>query len=196
LKKYCSLCHNELDKRNNRGFCKECILSNKELNPNYNNGCKITGINNPNFSIKWTKEQKLKQSIITKMAMNKIEVRQKMRKNHTDFSGDKNPMYGIHRLGKVAPCWIDGRSFAPYPLEFNDALKESIRKRDNFTCQNCGIKERVYYRKLDVHHIDYNKCNCKKSNLITLCFECNIKANYNRKYWQEFYQEKIRCLIN
>jgi len=45
---------------------------------------------------------------------------------------------------------------------------------------------------LHVHHIDYNKQNCKESNLITTCKSCNIKANKNRDYWEKFFTKKLR----
>jgi len=44
---------------------------------------------------------------------------------------------------------------------------------------------------LTVHHIDYNKQNCSKKNLITTCNSCNIQANYNRNYWKEVYTYKL-----
>jgi len=109
--------------------------------------------------------------------------------------GKGNPMYGVHRFGKEAPTWIDGRSFEPYTIDFNNNLKELIRKRDNYTCQNCGMTEEEHIiirgRVLDVHHIDYNKQNCNEDNLIVLCNQCNVRANYNKDYWQEFYTNKI-----
>jgi 5-methylcytosine-specific restriction endonuclease McrA len=51
----------------------------------------------------------------------------------------------------------------------------------------CGIKEEKHYRKLDIHHIDYNKKNCKKNNLVTLCQSCHSKAGVNRDYWYAYY---------
>jgi 5-methylcytosine-specific restriction endonuclease McrA len=76
----------------------------------------------------------------------------------------------------------DGNSLSKYPKEFNRGLKEIIRKRDNYTCQYCGITEEKYRKKyknvLSIHHIDYNKKNCNINNLITLCTSCNIKENY------------------
>lgn len=89
------------------------------------------------------------------------------------------------------PNWKGGISKLPYAFEFNDSLKESIRKRDNYECQNCGMTEEehliVVGTVLNVHHIDYDKNNCQKENLITLCFGCNIKANFNRDYWKVFF---------
>jgi len=94
------------------------------------------------------------------------------------------------------PNYRDGSSFEKYPQEFTDKLKESIRKRDNYECQNCNMTEEehltVIGKVLEVHHIDYNKQNCKEDNLITLCCGCNTRANYNRSYWQEFYTNKIK----
>jgi len=127
--------------------------------------------------------------------------------------GKNNPFYGKHHTEKTKkklsklriksqlsegdknPNWRGGTENFPYPFEFNKQLKESIRKRDNFTCQNCVMTEEehliVIGIELHVHHIDYNKQNCKKDNLITLCNSCNSRANFNRNYWLNYYQEKL-----
>jgi hypothetical protein len=90
--------------------------------------------------------------------------------------------------GKKNPRYIDGRSREPYTMKFSEKLKEEIRIRDNHICQYCGIEQTNYYRKLDIHHIDYNKINCQKDNLITICNECNLKANSNRDYWYAYFR--------
>jgi 5-methylcytosine-specific restriction endonuclease McrA len=93
------------------------------------------------------------------------------------------------------PNWIDGRSYIDYPTEFNKSLKNKIRKRDNYQCQNCNITEKEHLLlmnwSLTVHHIDYNRLNSNITNLITLCHQCNIRANYKRTYWQTHYTNKI-----
>lgn len=108
----------------------------------------------------------------------------------------KHPMYGVHRYGKDAPTWIDGRSFESYPQIFTNELKESIRKRDNYECQNCSMTEEEHIEKykeiLNVHHIDYDKKNCKKNNLISLCRKCNLKVNFNRVFWEDYFKLKIK----
>lgn len=71
-----------------------------------------------------------------------------------------------------APNWIDGRSFFPYPKEFNDRLKREIKERDKYRCGMCGTTE-----KLSIHHIDYDKMNNSKQNLLTVCYSCNSKLN-------------------
>ena len=81
-----------------------------------------------------------------------------------------------------------------YSGEFNPRLKEKIRKRDNYRCQKCGITKKQHLKKyksnLEVHHIDYDKENCKEENLITTCKRCNVRANKNRKYWEKYFKEK------
>jgi hypothetical protein len=95
--------------------------------------------------------------------------------------------------------WQGGITFEKYPRKFDDTLKESIRQRDNYECQNCSMTEEehliVIGRVLDIHHIDYDKKNCSKDNLIALCNSCNVRANFNRDYWIEFYKNKIKQLL-
>lgn len=119
-----------------------------------------------------------------------------------DQTGKNNPMYGKHHsdntkrimkekkkfiyLGEKNPNWHSGISFLPYSPEFNDKLKEEIRKRDNFRCQVCLVKQselrdsdnKLY--KLIVHHIDLNKINNNRDNLVSLCRDCHLKVHYNK----------------
>jgi len=124
---------------------------------------------------------------------------------HTNIEGKNNPFYGKkHKLesrekislsnggsGNLEVGWND------YPLEFNDILRNKIRKRDN-ACQgrSCsmtrGLHFTVYKRNLEIHHVDYNKHNCEESNLITLCKRCNIQANKDKIFWQKYYMEKVK----
>ena len=94
------------------------------------------------------------------------------------------------------PNWQGGLSFQEYPKEFTNEFKLKIRQRDNYECQNCSMTEEesliVWGEVLHVHHIDYNKKNCNEENLVTACRSCNIRANYNRKYWKEYYTKKKR----
>jgi len=90
--------------------------------------------------------------------------------------------YIISNFGKNNPNYVNGKSKEPYTLEFSKQLKESIRKRDNFTCQLCNQKGKT------IHHIDYNKENCKEDNLITLCQKCNSIVNGNRNYWYAYFR--------
>lgn len=57
------------------------------------------------------------------------------------------------------------------------------RKRDNYTCQHCGVTEEQLGRPLDVHHItpwrefngDYKTAN-RLSNLVSLCPSCHTSC--------------------
>jgi hypothetical protein len=104
------------------------------------------------------------------------------------LTGKNNPMYGIKRCGKKSPHWQGGKIIIKYNhILFNNELKESVRIRDNYKCQLCYKKHEIKGRKLSIHHIDYNKDNCKKKNLITLCLLCNLKVNANRDYWFAYF---------
>ena len=83
--------------------------------------------------------------------------------------------------------WHGGVSFIPYSTDFNKKLKLEIRKRDNYTCQECGITETELKCKLHIHHIDYCKTNCNENNLMSLCSKCHKKTNFEREDWTEYY---------
>ncbi len=108
--------------------------------------------------------------------------------------------YKLYYRGERHHCWIEGISHKPYPKKFNQKLKLEIRTRDNFECQYCGLKEKdhkfKYKAVLCIHHIDYNKLNCDTFNLITVCFDCNTKANGNRDYWFAYYTYLIEEKFN
>ena len=88
--------------------------------------------------------------------------------------------------------WQGGISFETYPLEYKQ-IRESIRKRDNYTCQLCSKKQKQNNNERDsIHHIDYNKMNNKPKNLISLCRSCNAEVNSNKEAWIRIFQRKIK----
>lgn len=95
---------------------------------------------------------------------------------------------------KNHPCYIENLD-RDYPNKFNKILKESIRERDNHVCQICGKSAKDNGRKLDVHHIDYDKNNLDPINLIALCRSCHIKSNYNREVYIEYFKILKSILI-
>ena len=91
------------------------------------------------------------------------------------------------------PLWIVDRSLFEYPDDWTEELKDSIRKRDSYICQECGLHQdelKGFNKKLDVHHIDYHKDNLNPENLITLCRGCHAKTNSNREYWINYFKQK------
>ena len=58
-------------------------------------------------------------------------------------------------------------------------------------CQFCGGCSSD--RELDIHHINYDKQDCREDNLIALCRACNTRANYySREAWTMIFNEKVR----
>ena len=127
------------------------------------------------------------------------KAKQKMKESHmnnkyrigTKHSKETKELMKIKKLENNNPNWKGGISFEPYGLEFNNQLKEQIRKRDKYRCQECNYIQKQLRYKLSVHHIDYNKQNNNTDNLISLCGSCHIQTNYSRNDWQNYFEGKI-----
>ncbi len=100
-------------------------------------------------------------------------------------------IYLSSRICEKNGNWRNGVSFQPYAKEFTRALKKEIKERDNYICQNCYITEErnleLLGQVLTIHHVDYDKQNNKRNNLITLCQVCNSKANKDRDFWTKLF---------
>jgi hypothetical protein len=100
----------------------------------------------------------------------------------------KNKM-SLARTGSKHWNWQGGKSFEPYSTDWKGSLVRTIRDRDGYLCQICNAKENG--RRHAIHHIDYNKKNCRPDNLITLCGgdnNCHIATNFRRSYWLDFFK--------
>lgn len=181
-KHYCKEknCKNEISEWNHNygmGFCKSCAHSGERNHFSFDD---YSGEKNHRWQGGW-------KSFCVDCGK-KIDFNAKRCQKHAKIHQYKNP--------ENHPQYIDGRSKEPYSLDFTQSLKELIRKRDNYTCQNCNMTEEehiiVLGKVLHVHHIDYNKENCNEDNLITVCASCNTRANFNREYWKEIYNTKIK----
>lgn len=144
----------------------------------------------------FSEEHKRKISEAKKGSITSEATKEKLRKFMTGrYVGEKNPNFGKHpsqeTINKLKDAhrlekhwnWLGGLSFELYGKEFDEEFKESIRKRDFYTCQLCGKYQEGLKRKLSIHHKDYNKKNNDPVNCISLCGKCHIKTNYNRKMW-------------
>ncbi len=117
-----------------------------------------------------------------------IGVKRYNKENNIDHSGKNSYWYG--KFGPESANWKGGvsRVLSKYCEVWLDLeYKESIRIRDNHTCQNPDCWNTCNDETLNIHHINYNKKDCRPINLITLCRSCNSRANKNRKYWEELY---------
>lgn len=129
------------------------------------------------------------------------------------IKGEKNPMYGkTHRKdtrkkmkntwfkkgqipwnkgfgdyikGENNPRWLGGITEHLYPDDFNDDLKNQVKKRFGHKCAICGMSEEESLDKmgksLAIHHIDFNKENNKLNNLVPLCFHCHGRITATRQ---------------
>jgi hypothetical protein len=135
------------------------------------------------------------------------ETRRKISENHRGnknpmfgIKGNKNPLFGRHlsedakrkigdaNRGEKSFNWLGGISFEPYGITFNRKLKEQIRQRDNYECQECHTTQEQAGYNLPVHHIDYNKKNNAHENLITLCKSCHSQTNFSRADWTKYFK--------
>jgi len=169
------------------------------------------GIDNPqfgkqphNFNKHPSEEtiKKLKESHLGK----KLSEEQKRKISLANKGKKKPPRSKEHRRkisyfnsGERSHFWIDGRSKEnnQYLEDWTDYLKESIRIRDNYICQmtGCGIHQDELdfgqVKKLDIHHIDYDKNNLNPINLVSLCRSCHMKTNFNREFWIKYFNKGI-----
>lgn len=145
--------------------------------------------------IPWNKDLELSEEQKAKLNMEGLKMGHPWNKGKTGIYSEellkqKSDALKGKYTGEKASNWRGGISFEPYSSEFNNSLKYEIRKRDNFTCQfpNCGIKENGKVH--DCHHINYDKKDSRSENLITLCSSCHMKTNFNREYWQNYFEMK------
>ena len=73
--------------------------------------------------------------------------------------------------------------------------EQEAREYTRFLIEQDRIKqEEENKRKLDVHHVNYDKmvcCNEIKPLFVALCRSHNVMANNNRNYWQEHFTRII-----
>lgn len=132
-----------------------------------------------------------------KMVGNKINIGRKRpdlseynRRNKPLQIGEKNGRWGKGYLveGDKNGRWLGGISFVAYPKEFSKELKNFIRKRDDFVCRLCNKTQKQNRKRLDIHHIDYNKKNNNPNNLISLCRKCHALTGFNRIKWKDVFK--------
>ena len=122
------------------------------------------------------------------------EARKKMSNTRMGYKPTKEHLKNLSKshIGKTmekSSNWQGGKSFEPYPFEWTETLRRSIRERDNYVCQMCS--ELQGDKAHAVHHIDYNKKNCDPNNLITLCCSCHMKTGgKKRNFWINYFTDK------
>jgi NUMOD3 motif len=139
------------------------------------------GISESNRRRVTSQETRDKLSVIT-TTRNLMQTDETRFKKSVSLSGERNPM------------WKGGVSFEPYCIKFNPRFKERVRKFFNYECVECHKTQHELGRKLDVHHVNYDKmvcCNDVKPLFVSLCRRCNSRANGNRSYWEKHFTSII-----
>ncbi len=183
---FCLICNKEISWRRNK--CYSCAHKGKKLSEETKKKIKL--------SLKGRKRPDISKLMIAKgnKRPHCLNCDKELYNYNAKHCWDCYILLGLNK-GINASNYINGASKRKYAFGFTHKLKLKIRERDNYTCQNCDMIEEehlsVYGRALEVHHINYNKEDHQEENLITLCQQCNIRANYNRKYWTEFFSNKL-----
>jgi 5-methylcytosine-specific restriction endonuclease McrA len=113
-------------------------------------------------------------------------------KTYEEIYGDKAEYYRGLKSGENSAAWKGGKSLEEYGQKFNYTLKETIRDRDNRRCRLCGCPEIELETKLSIHHIDENKRNNNRNNLISLCKECHGKIHWSKDDWANHLRDLIK----
>lgn len=171
VKLECDSCHSPLER--SPSYIKKHNFCNQRCHWNWNIG-RYCGENNPHW-----------HSVHVECAYcHKPLIRQANQKkeHHRHFCNHecKGLWMSEHIRGKAHPRYIGGITFDRGPNW--QRQKTAARKRDDYTCQYCGIHLSMYTRQLDVHHLrpfreygyisgqnkNYREAN-RLDNLISLC---------------------------
>ena len=152
---------------------------------------------------KISEETKRKIGIAHKGKVLSEETKRKMSEAHKGkiISGETRQKLSEALKGKYtgenSSQWQGGISFGRYCPRFDEKIREEIRDKYQHECFECGKSEKQNGRKLDVHHVDFNKeqgCNEHEWRLIPLCHSCHSKTNHDRKQSNYHYTTLLECL--
>lgn len=130
--------------------------------------------------------------------------KQKSERNNIDY------YIGKHGLEAGRKKWAERYGYNSYEefdkyafkkeyfgLFYNKDYRQLILESQKYKCGNpkCLHKHGGKYQ-FQLHHIDYNKLNNDRSNLIFLCVSCHGKSNFDRPMWEEYYNIENEIIIN
>lgn len=110
-------------------------------------------------------------------------------------TGSKRPPRSAEHMQKISAAlqgipieeWDGFISYGKYCSKFNNEFKEMIRDRYGRRCFVCDKTEELNGRRLDVHHVNYEKaCMCEdfECDFVPLCARCHRRTNTNRSFWE------------
>jgi NUMOD3 motif len=168
-----------------------------------NSHANVSGKNNPMFGKHHTEEsirkirearKGTKASDAARRNMSKPRKNRVNFKSRKPFSDETIKKFSEMRKGKNNPRWKGGVSFEPYCEKFDKPFKERVRIFFGRICVECGKTEKENGKRLDVHHVNFDKqtcCNGVKPLYVALCKPCHTKTQGNREYWEKHFTEII-----
>jgi hypothetical protein len=130
--------------------------------------------------------------------------KEKLRKFAKDTGKVPYKRNGVHfnkgKRGAVVANWKGGITPERQAFYRSEEWKEAVKavwKRDNATCQRCGLDHRSVdrksptYRKFHIHHIlsfAVVERRADPSNLVLLCHDCHMFVHSNKNVNKEFLQ--------
>lgn len=108
------------------------------------------------------------------------------------YKGIPEYIHNHHSNGPNHSQWKGGISFGKYCPKFDLRMKRHIREKYNNCDFMSGLQDSICNRgrKLDVHHIDYNKqqgCDEHEWRLIPLSVSNHCRTNHNRPFWNRLF---------
>jgi len=120
------------------------------------------------------------------------ESRKKMSESHL---GQKAWNRGIRYKaieGSKNPNWSGGKTKRPKDSFIHRMWRRAVFERDNYTCQECGVRGKY----IEAHHIkkynDYPELRTELTNGITLCNTCHNKTKFKETLFEDKYTEMIK----
>lgn len=114
-------------------------------------------------------------------------VKRKVASTCLEKYGAKSPLSLWDRTGENNPNWKGGVSYNYVDRLSKECIdwRKAVYKKDNYTCQCCGVKNsKGNHIILNAHHVynwsDYESLRFDINNGITLCNECHI--NFHKIY--------------
>ena len=194
-KKILAACDNcgkirEIIKYNYRDLCHMCAMQMEET---------IRKLSEAHKGMYFSEEHKRKISAAEKGKVLSEETKQKMSNTHKGMHHSEESKRKIsdnhaNFRGAQSGMWKGGVSFEPYCIKFDDEFKERVREYWNRKCILCEKTELENGRKLDVHHVMYNKDTCCDDSIllfVVLCNSCHSKTNGKREYWEKEFEKII-----
>ena len=157
---------------------------------------RASGENNPFYGKHHSDETKKKLRDLKlghKLSPAHIEALCAARKGRKQPESAKKKL-SINRKGCLNPAWRGGTSFGKYCPKFTKVFKDRVRRFFNYTCVGCGKTQSENKKKLNVHHVNYDKmvcCNNTKPLFVSLCKSCHTKTNHNRDMWEIYFTNII-----